>query len=100
VREILAACNPRVPQEELAVRILLGSGVREFELCGLALVGPDGMSDLMLGSVVRGRIELRVRWDGGAKGCKARRVPITVKLVGVIKRCEGRHRPTPSIRTC
>jgi len=93
VREILAACNPRVPQEELAVRILLGSGIRESELCGLALVGPDGLSDLMLDSMVRGRVELRVRWDAGAKGRKSRRVPITVKLAGAIKRYEGRHRP-------
>jgi len=48
VHEILAACNPRVSQEDLAVRILLGSGIRESELCALALVGPDRMSDLML----------------------------------------------------
>jgi site-specific recombinase XerD len=45
VREILAACNTKVPQEELAVRILLGSGVRESELCGCGRpgwdVGPD-----------------------------------------------------------
>jgi len=80
LRAVLAACNPRVPQEELSVRILVGSGLRASELCGLALVGPDGLSDIMLDSLARGRVELRVRWDGGAKGHKARRVPITPKL--------------------
>jgi integrase len=40
IREILAACNPRLAQEELAVRILVGSGIRESELCGLASVWP------------------------------------------------------------
>lgn len=88
-----------MPQEELAVRILLGSGIRKSELCGLALVGPDGMSDLMLDSMVRGRVELRVRWDAGAKGRKSRRVPITVKLAEAIKRYEGRHRRRLRIRT-
>ena len=89
VQEILAACNPKLPQEELAVRILLGSGIRESELWGLALMGPDGMSDLMLDSMVRGRVELRVRWDAGAKGRKSRRVPITVKLAGGDKALRG-----------
>jgi site-specific recombinase XerD len=92
LRAILAACNPRVPQEEMAVRILVGSGVRVSELCGLALVGPEGLSDVMLDSLVRGWVELRVRWDGGAKGQKSRRVPITSKLAGAIKRYEARHR--------
>jgi integrase len=93
LRAVLAACNPRVPQEELSVRILVGSGLRASELCGLALVGPDGLSDIMLDSLARGRVELRVRWDGGAKGHKARRVPITPKLAAAIKRYEARHRP-------
>jgi integrase len=93
VREILGACNPKLPQEELAVRILVGSGIRESELCGLAVVAPDGLPDLMLDSVVRGRVELRVRWDGGAKGRKSRRVPITPKLAAAIKRYEARERP-------
>jgi integrase len=93
LRTILAACNRRVPQEELAVRILVGSGVRASELCGLALVGPDGLSDVMTDSMARGRVELRVRWDGGAKGKKSRRVPITPKLAASIKGYEGRHRP-------
>jgi hypothetical protein len=66
LRAILAACNRRVPQEELIVRILVGSGVRASELCGLALVGPDGLCDVMTDSITRGRVELRVRWDGGA----------------------------------
>jgi integrase len=92
LKAVLAACNRRVPQEELAVRILVGSGVRASELCGLALVGPDGLSDVMTDSLARGRVELRVRWDGGAKGKKSRRVPITPRLAGAIKGYEGRHR--------
>ncbi|TMC07674.1 MAG: site-specific integrase [Chloroflexi bacterium] len=92
LRAILTACNRRVPQEELMVRILVGSGVRASELCGLALVGPDGLSDVMTDSMARGRVELRVRWDGGAKGKKSRRVPITPKLAAAIKAYQGRHR--------
>jgi len=92
VRKILAACNARRPQEELTVRILIGSGVRESEVCGLAVRGPDGLSDVMLDSLSHGRVELRVRWDAGAKGKKSRRVPITPKLASAIKRYEGRHR--------
>jgi integrase len=92
LRSILAACNPQVPQEELAVRILVGSGVRASELCGLSVVAPDGLSDVMLDSLTRGRVELRVRWDGGAKGLKARRVPITPRLASAVKRYEARHR--------
>jgi hypothetical protein len=42
--------------------------VRAAELCGLAVRGPDGLPDLMLDSLDRGRLELRVRWDAGAKG--------------------------------
>jgi hypothetical protein len=34
-----------------------------------------------------------VRWDGGAKGKKTRRVPIAPKLAAAIKRYEARHRP-------
>jgi site-specific recombinase XerD len=93
LQEILAACNPQLPQEALAVRLLVGSGVRVSELCGLALVAPDGLSDLVLDSLERGRIELRVRWDAGAKGRKSRRVPITPKLAAAIKRYEARERP-------
>lgn len=93
VRAILAACSSRRPVEEVAVRILVGSGVRASELCGLAVVGPDGLSDVMTDSLARGRVELRVRWDGGAKSIKSRRVPITPKLAATIKRYEAGHRP-------
>ena len=51
----------------------LGPGLRISELSGLAVRGPDGLSDVMLDSLERGRAELRVRWDAGAKGRKARR---------------------------
>ena len=40
LRAILGAC--RRPEETLAVRILVGSGVRISELSGLAVRGPDG----------------------------------------------------------
>src|SRR5919198_3477176 len=93
LRAILAACKGTPPAEELAVRILVGAGVRASELCGLAVVGPDGLPDVMTDSLSRGRVELRVRWDAGAKGRKARRVPITPKLAAAIKRYEARHRP-------
>ena len=63
LRAVLAACDPKLPQEELVVRILVGSGVRASEVCGLALEGPDGLSDLVIDSLTRGRVELRVRWD-------------------------------------
>jgi integrase len=99
VRAILAACDARLPQEEVSVRILLGSGVRASELCGLAVQGPDGLPDLMLDSLVRDRVELRVRWDGGAKGSKSRRVPITPKLAAAIKRYQARHRRPVEVRT-
>jgi hypothetical protein len=61
VRQIIAACNPKLPQEELPVRILVGAGLRESELGGLALVGSDGLPDPMLDSVQPRRVELRVR---------------------------------------
>jgi integrase len=92
VRKILAACNAKVPTEDLVVRILVGSGLRREELCGLAVVGPDGLSDVMTDSLSSGRVELRVRWNAGAKGRKSRRVPITPKLATAIKRYEARHR--------
>jgi integrase len=57
------------------------------------VLGPDGLSDVMTDSLGRGRVELRVRWDAGAKGRKSRRVPITPKLAAAIKRYEARHRP-------
>jgi integrase len=37
---VLAACNPAVPTEDLVVRILVGSGLRRAEICGLAVMGP------------------------------------------------------------
>jgi len=78
VRKILAACNSAVPTEDLVVRILVGSGLRREELCGLAVVGPDGLSDVMTDALGSGRVELRVRWNAGAKGrkcagCRSRR---------------------------
>jgi site-specific recombinase XerD len=93
VRKVLAACKPEVPTEDLTVRVLVGSGIRRAEVCGLSVVAPDGLHDLMTDSFQRGRVELRVRWDGGAKGSKSRRVPITPKLAATIKRYEARHRP-------
>jgi site-specific recombinase XerD len=93
VRTVLAACNAGVPTEDVIVRLLVGSGIRRAEVCGLAVTAPDGLPDLMVDSMRRGRVELRVRWDGGAKGRKSRRVPITPKLASALKRYEARHRP-------
>jgi integrase/recombinase XerC len=93
VRRLLAACNPEVPTEDVIVRLLIGSGIRRTEVCGLAVSAPDGLPDLMVDSLARGRVELRVRWDGGAKGRKSRRIPITPKLAAALKRYEARHRP-------
>jgi integrase len=99
LRKLLAACDPKLPQEELIVRILVGSGVRNSEVCGLAVQGPDGLSDLMLDSLTRGRVELHVRWDAGAKGRKSRRVPVTPRLASAIKRYQARHRRTTDVST-
>jgi integrase/recombinase XerD len=93
LRTILSHCNWNMPAEDLIIRLLVGSGLRLSELCGLSLSGPDGLPDLMADSLTRGRVELRVRWDAGAKGRKSRRVPITAKLAAAIKRYEARHRP-------
>lgn len=93
LRKILDACNPAVPTEALVVRLLVGSGMRRAEVCGLAVIGPDGLPDLMTDSLRRGRVELRVRWDAGAKGRRSRRVPITPKLATIVKRYEARQRP-------
>ncbi len=90
LRRILAACQH--PREDIAVRILVGSGLRASELIGLSLTGPDGLPDLMLDSMDRGRVELRVRWDAGSKGRNSRRVPVTPKLAAAIKRYEARYR--------
>ena len=75
------------------MRLLVGAGLRASEPCGLAVVGPDGLPDVMSDSLTLGRVQLRVRWDAGAKGQKARRVPITPKLAAIVKRYEARHRP-------
>src|ERR1041385_6099381 len=91
VKQILAKCEG--PTEEVTIKTLLGSGVRMSEFCGLAQRGPDGVSDLMLDSVDRGRAELRVRSDGGAKGNKSRRVRITPRLAATLKRYASLHRP-------
>ncbi|HEX6348403.1 MAG TPA: tyrosine-type recombinase/integrase [Candidatus Dormibacteraeota bacterium] len=91
LRKMLSACGS--PVEETALRILIGSGVRLSELFGLALKGPDGLPDLMIDSLDRGHAELRVRWDAGAKGKKARRVPITPGLAAHIRRYGARQRP-------
>jgi integrase len=49
---------------------------------------------LMLDSLDRGRAELRVRSDGGAKGAKTRRVPITPRLAAAaMKRYSSLDRP-------
>src|SRR5260370_7065699 len=84
-RRVLAARNAVVPTEDLGVRILVGSGLRRAEICGLAVSGPDGLSDVMTDSLGRGRVELRGRWDAGAKGRKSRRGPITPNLPPAIK---------------
>jgi integrase len=93
VRKVLVACSADVPTEDLMVRLLLGSGIRRAEVCGLSVTAPDGLPDLMVDSMQRGRVELRVRWDAGAKGRKSRRVPITPKLAAALKRYEAQHRP-------
>lgn len=99
LREILAACNPRLPQEAVAVRLLVGAGVRRLELCGLAVMGPDGLPDLNVDSLDRGIAELRVRGEAGAKGMRARRVPVVAKLGAEIKRYVARHRPEVEYRS-
>ncbi len=75
------------------MRILVGAGVRRAELSGIAIQGPDGLPDLMLDSFDRGVVELRIRGDAGAKGRRARRVPIVMKLGAEIKRYVARFRP-------
>jgi hypothetical protein len=73
IRKIRAVCVHGV--EDVAVRILVGAGLRMGELCGLALRAPDGLPDLMTDSIQRGRVELRVRWDAGAKGSQVATAP-------------------------
>jgi integrase len=58
-----------------------------------AIQGPDGLPDLMLDSFDRGVVDLRIRGDDGAKGRRARRVPIVIKVGAEIKRYVARFRP-------
>ena len=81
LRAVLDACNRALPQEALAVGILVGSGLRLSELCGLAVKAPDGLADVAVDRLPDGA-ELRVRWDGGAKGQKSRRVPGLPEIAG------------------
>jgi integrase len=94
LRSILACCE--TPAEQLAVRLLVGAGLRESELCGFCLKGPDGSPDLIPDPTEQGRFLLRVRWDGGSKGRKTRYVPISVKLAAHVKRYVAISRPTDS----
>ena len=91
LRRILAACT--APEEEVAVRLLVGSGVRRAEAVGLCTRAPDGLPDITLDSLDRGHADLRVRWNAGAKGQKTRRVPITPALAARVRRYEARERP-------
>lgn len=50
-------------------------------------------------ALTSGRVELRVRWDAGAKGWKSRRVPITPSLASAIKRYQARHRRPTDVST-
>jgi site-specific recombinase XerD len=91
MNDILAACAS--PTEELAVRLLVGTGVRLSEAVGVCLRGPDGLPDLETDNLGRGCATLRVRWDAGAKGLKTRRTPVAVPLMKAIRRYELRDRP-------
>ena len=94
VNAILGACAS--PTEELAVRLLVGTGVRLSEAVGVCLRGPDGLPDLETDNLGRGCATLRVRWDAGAKGLKTRRTPVAVPLMKAIRRYELRERPRVS----
>jgi site-specific recombinase XerD len=99
VRKVLAACSPSLPTEDLTMRLLIGSSIRCSEACGLSIFAPDGLSDVMVDSLQRGRAELRVRWDGGAKGRKSRRIPITRssrRRSSATRRASGRTRTRPT----
>jgi integrase len=91
LREILRACDPASPQQELAVRILVGSGVRISELCGLAVEGRDGLPDL-IEAMGHGRVALRVRGEGG-RSAGARRIPITLGLAAAVEHYWVEQRP-------
>jgi integrase len=98
LRVTLGACNPGAPQEALAVRILVGSGLRASELCGLALTPPDGQSDVVMDCLPGEGAELRVRWDASAEGRKSRQVPVVPALVTAIRRYRDRDRPAVAQR--
>jgi integrase len=95
---ILAACAS--PTEELAIRLLVGTGVRLSEAVGVCLRGPDGLPDLETDNLDRGCATLRVRWDAGAKGLKTRRTPVAVPLMKAIRRYELRERPRVTPPQC
>jgi len=69
------------------VRILVGSGVRISELCGIAVEGPDGMPDLILDSMERAPVErdLAARASGPTSSSTQRSWPDDT-------RGAGRHR--------
>ena len=96
IRGILQACS--TPQQNLMVRTLIGSGIRASELCGLGMTGTDGLPDVITETVDPGRAELRIRWDGGAKGQKARRIPIGAKLAVNLRKYALRGRPDVPFR--
>ena len=91
LRRILKVCE--TPAEELAVRLLVGAGLRESELCGLRVKGLDGNPNLIADPSEPGRFLLRVLWDAGAKGKKSRYVPISARLAGHIRRYQASGRP-------
>jgi hypothetical protein len=100
LRTLLAACKPEVPTEDLTVRLLVGSGIRRAEVCGLAVTAPDGLHDLMSDSLQRGRVELRVRWDGARRAASrgaSRSRPSWLPRSSGTRRGTGQ---TSSIRTC
>ncbi len=91
LRELLSAVES--PTEDIALRLLIGTGVRVSEAVGVCIVGTDGLPDLESDSLDRGYATLRERWDAGAKGLKTRRAPVTLALMRTIKRYQLRQRP-------
>jgi integrase len=91
LRRILHCCE--TPAEELAVRLLVGAGLRESELCGLRVKGSDGSPNLISDPSEPGRFLLRVLWDAGSKGRKTRFVPVSAKLAAQVKRYLATGRP-------
>jgi integrase len=94
LRRILKCCE--TPAEELAVRLLVGAGLRESELCGLLVKGSDGSPNLFADPSEPGRFLLRVLWDAGSKGRKSRYVPVSAKLAAHVKRYIATSRPPES----